>query len=367
MFGRSRTARRLDASLKEARELPYDPENDRYVIFSDLHMADRSPGVDSFSSNEVVYLHALQHYLDEDFNLVLNGDVEEGWEVKPRQVREAYRATTYAMERRFVDEGGSRHTRIWGNHDDLWRDRKRVNKHLVPVLGEGIQVYRGLKLGEHILITHGHQGDIASDTFSTISRWSVRYGWRWVQKLTKLTRVRAATNHSVRRSRDKALYRWARDRKKLLIAGHTHRPMFGDVPEMNDLVDLLNRLEQDVSHGDPSPQLRATVEYLRSNIRRMDKRTPKEGHVPCYFNGGSCLNADGITGIELDRGTIRLVAWKLANATPRTEPGSGTEKVQFDIRREVFEEASLTSLFERIEEGVRLPGGLKDESEEKAA
>ena len=60
----------------------YQLESDRYIIFSDVHKGDRETGSDDFQRNEMIYCYALQYYLDHDYRLILNGDIEEGWEAE---------------------------------------------------------------------------------------------------------------------------------------------------------------------------------------------------------------------------------------------------------------------------------------------
>lgn len=349
---RKSTAKKLDRTYRESLYLPFDLRRDRAVIFSDLHMADRTPGVDEFVRNEMIYCHALQQYDSNGFRLVLNGDVEEGWEARPRVISEHYRDTAYAMERKFADRGQPWHVRIVGNHDNLWGKSSRVEKHLWRMLGP-VRVWPGLRLGEDIFIAHGHQGDPFSDTLSYVSAFSVRHGWRWLQRGLKMSTARTSNNHLIRKRRDEALYSWAQSRGKLLIAGHTHRSMFGDVPEPNQLVAMLKKMERDLPMSPEPFQVRATIEHLRKTIEKLDISGSTGEPLPCYFNSGSCVHSDGITGIEIDQGQIRLVKWELVNTLPEGETLAQAGELMLRIERKVFREANLLDIIARIHEGTR--------------
>ena len=55
---------------------------------------------------------------------------------------------------------------------------------------------------------------------------------------------------------------------------------------------------------------------------------------PTYFNSGCCCFTDGdITGIEIDRGCIRLVKWELVDESPA---------------RTVLEEVALSKIIQEI-------------------
>lgn len=343
----TRTSERLGEAWRNSPSFPLRLEEDRYVIFSDVHMADRTPGVDDFVRNEMIYCHALQHYYDQGYNLILNGDIEEGWECKPRAIREAYFDTAYALERRFAIAGSPKHIRIYGNHDSLWENRVKVQKFLWPALGE-VTVFPGVRLGEHIFVTHGHQGDWLGDTISVVSHWSVRHGWRWLQRLTRLTNARAATQNLIRQKRDAILYQWALDKGILLVAGHTHRSMFGDVPESGYLSQLLEHLEKQLPQHSAPYEVMASIDYLHKTLAQTKQGKESRESVPCYFNSGSCVHVNGITGIEIDRGEIRLTKWQLEDARSQDKAYTLKEGLLFAIERKIYQQANLCEMIDRI-------------------
>lgn len=325
-FEQRQTFKALDTYRKNAFRLSdYQLKQDRYIIFSDAHAGDRRKVVDEFQHNEGLYCHALRYYLDQDYGLILNGDMEEGWKNTYHDIISAYESSTYALESEFARQGERRHLRIWGNHDADWADHRLVKTHLAPVLKRPVQVHPAVILGDRMIITHGHQGDPNADYMARFSQMVVRYLWQPLQWVFNLERRVISDFNVAWRRREHHLYEWARQRQMLLIAGHTHRPMFHEVGNVNSLtllrdnlshqlnlvtdqyrryllqaaLDYVNRLIDAVGTGEEPPLHEVEPEVVRS-LPRM---------TPCYLNSGSCLSNEGITGIEIDRGEVRLIKW----------------------------------------------------------
>lgn len=357
---RDYTFESLDTAQKDALRISdYQIESDRYAILSDVHKGDRERGSDDFQRNEMVYCHALQYYLDHDYRLILNGDIEEGWEAEYPAIIQAYESTAFAMERHFARQGEGRYIRIWGNHDFDWEDPQQVEQHLAPVLGP-VQVYPAVFLGDRIFIVHGHQGDRYSDRGSDFSRFVVRYFWRPLQRTFGLKSNRAAENNLIRRNRDRYLYEWAKANRLLLIAGHTHRPMFRSFSKTYQLKlirdELVERLK---STTDPYMRylLPAAIERINQVIQASTEELEEDKEVsrieddplPCYFNDGCCVHTNGITGTEIDQGEIRLVKWEVSD----TYCDRGQEVIRrpglfATIERKIYQSGDLGEILSNI-------------------
>lgn len=280
---RARTFAALTDAWHGALHIPtFSLHKDRYVILSDVHKGDGGPRSDDFLHNRDIYLHALNYYRRGGFRLVLNGDIEEGWKARYSAIIDAYESDAFALEREFAREGHDHYLRIYGNHDEDWADPKQVRRYLWPALGR-VQVHPAVVLGRRIFIVHGHQGDMNADRFSWISRRVIRHLWRPMQHKFEVSTLRAAGNNWIRRRRDQFLYEWARASRLLLIAGHTHRAMFESCARENQAIDF-------------------------NTIRAAN-----------YLNDGCCVHTDCMTGIEIDRGEIRLVRWDIpgCNVAPQ--------------------------------------------------
>ena len=314
----------LDRALRRVGQPePLDVGGARLVIFSDHHKG-AGDKADDFRDSAPAYGVALAYYLEQGYSLYVLGDVEELWECRAETVLRTY-PHIFRQEAQFQRLG--RYQRFWGNHDDLWRHEGPVERILAPVLGGGLRVREGVRyrvshgateLGELVLL-HGHQGDDASDVYAAISKHFVRFVWRPIQRLTSWGRTTPAKDYALREQHDTAMYLWARSvKRRILVAGHTHRPVFESKTEVGRLQEQFDALRFRLA-ADP------TSEILRAQVREAERKleTAKEKqsqspegdpsdrrNKPCYFNVGCCSFRDGdITGIEIDSGHIRLVKW----------------------------------------------------------
>lgn len=341
------------ASERESREgaTSLDISSMRCIIFSDLHRGARN-GADDFRRTERIYNAALAYYFRLGYTLVLLGDVEELWEERPKPVLGAHEYTIN-LEAQFHQQG--RYIRIWGNHDDEWQYESRVKRHLVPLYnGTPLRVPESLKirivdgaqeLGTLFLV-HGHQGDAKSDQFSGISRLVVRYIWRPIQRLTHFSFNGPAKDWALREKYNIAMCRWAEKQEKLvLIAGHTHRPVFSSQSHEAEIAAKLELLEKELSSMPTREQLEslaileAELEWIRAQEGQMPGREHSVPEAkPCYFNAGCCCFSDGdITGIEIADKGIRLVRWpdKAGEPEPHVLAEDSLEKVLSACSREV--------------------------------
>jgi hypothetical protein len=346
---RQRVKEGLDAAFDDpdVTETELAIDRDRLVIFSDHHRGARD-GADDFWRCERSYHAALGYYLEHRYRLVLLGDVEELWENKPEEPIRAY-GRTLALEREFHSQ--RRLDRFWGNHDDAWRHEGEVHTHLHPrfpdlVVREALKLRvteAGQRLGL-IFLVHGHQGTLDSDRLSAFSRLPVRYLWRPIQRRFKIASTTPARDFKLRAVHDDAMFRWAlgrRDAKPVLIAGHTHRPVFSTPdpkPERSPdaVAEALRQLREAGGTADELADLRAELELVQTPPFG---ESPKEMPVPCYFNTGCCSFGDGdVTGLELADGEIRLVRWLNDEYEPRKKRLAEPRKL-----RDVFTEVHAAS------------------------
>jgi predicted phosphodiesterase len=294
----------------------------RIVVLSDHHRGVRD-GADDFRRCERAYNAAVAHYLESGHDLILLGDVEELWEGDAGEVIASY-PRTYALEADFASR--KRYRRIWGNHDEEWRDARHVEEHRDALGGKGAVVREAIRLqvlqdggflGE-LFFVHGHQGTDDSERYKWLSRLVVRKIWRPLQRRLQIPSTTPATDWDLREQHDEAMFAWARSAptRPVVIAGHTHRPVFGvgrREPVVSQPLEELERAFEDAGRDGATPerlaQLRAEIEFGYAEARRYD-RPPIPVVPPCYFNTGCCSFGDGdISGLELADGRIRLVRW----------------------------------------------------------
>jgi hypothetical protein len=309
----------------------FDLGTGRMIVLSDVHRGARN-AADEFRVAERAYRAALAYYLRLGYTLVLLGDAEELWEERPLAVLTSYRETD-DLEAEYHRLG--RYWRIWGNHDDEWQYPERVEELLQPIYGgdplctyEGLMVRvmeDGAALGELFLV-HGHQGDRKADHWSPISRLVIRYLWRPYQRLTHARVNTPATNWDLRYKLNRAMYAWAEQQSKLvLVAGHTHNPVFRSRSLAAQIELRLAALEQEAGAAPSAAQLEeqaqllASLEWVRTEAQEAQRESDGIAFdKPCYFNTGCCCYDDGdITALELADGEIRLVRWPDADGEAR--------------------------------------------------
>jgi len=349
------TKESTEASLQDAfrkaqnNTVHFDIQNDKWILFSDLHKGAKNRA-DDFRRCEEHYVTALNHYFKEGYSLCVMGDAEELWEEFPGTVISKTNAS-FAAEKRFHDEG--RYLRLWGNHDEIWANSKTVARLLQPSYGqrhlsilESILLEaddRAQPLG-NILLIHGHQGTQNEGGNNDFSKWILHNIWRPVQVLTGFSCNTPATDWRLRRDRDKILYQWVVNKPGLvLIAGHTHAPVFASYTHRARLISKLStaranietlseeRRTEEIHRFD---KLSSELQTLEGKLDAEERQAsePLENPLPCYFNTGCCSFEDGdITGIEMSVGKIRLVRWPDDNDNPRPKV------LQEDSLKEIFQ------------------------------
>jgi hypothetical protein len=326
----TRIERGLDEAYGDADRREIELSDLRAVVFSDHHRG-RGDGADDFRRCESAYCAALAWYLEEGYELWLLGDVEELWENGPRKVMERYDAVL-DLEGRF----GERAWRFYGNHDMAWRSRGFVAKWLganAPADGRVKEALRiavtdgGRSLGI-VFLVHGHQGTIDSGNLLVVpfSRFAVRVFWGTLQRLFGFASTSPSTDEALRGRHDRAMAAWADKQEEALvmIAGHTHHPVFADTrpPDLDaEVAAAQAAYDRAVQDGVGVPAAGAALELAKARKRREEPYDPPDLKRPSYFNTGCCSFGDGdVTGIELADGRIKLVRWldDGGKATPHT-------------------------------------------------
>jgi hypothetical protein len=166
-----------------------------------------------------------------------------------------------------------------------------------------------------LFLVHGHQGTLDSDRYGGLSRLVVRNVWRPFQQRFRIPSTTPSRDFALRAGHNDAMYEWAKGRteKLVLIAGHTHQPVFSD-PKIKterkaDIVGEELKLLRETGNATPAQLAALRAEYELVQTQQFGD-PPKRMPVPCYFNTGCCSYGDGdVTGIEISDGLIRLVRW----------------------------------------------------------
>lgn len=247
----------LSRIYNSAEQIPYN-DYSRFILMSDCHRGDGSRS-DSFYKNENIFLAALTHYYNKNYTYIELGDGDELWENKELSDIIRVHSKSFALLSKLYKEG--RLYFIFGNHDMV-----KKNSYTKPNFYRKIKIHEALVLRhadteDKIFLLHGHQADFINNQMWKWSRFLVRYVWKRLELIGVQDPTSTAKNYKKRGLIERKLAGWAIEENKMLIAGHTHRSVFPEVGE------------------------------------------------PLYFNDGSCVHPNCITGIEITDGNISLVKW----------------------------------------------------------
>jgi UDP-2,3-diacylglucosamine pyrophosphatase LpxH len=268
------TLKRVSRVFKAADEIPFD-DSSRIVLMSDCHRGNGS-WADDFGKNQNLYFAALKHYYKENYTYIELGDGDELWKFKKLSDIVSIHSHVFWLLSKFYKEG--RLHIIYGNHDMVKRYDKFVKDNMYEYFDEKerkhiplfpkIKIHEGLILkhkatGHRIFLIHGHQGDVINDQMWRLGRLLVRYLWGTLSGFGIDDPTSAAKNYDKKDEVENRLAEWVQKENQMLIAGHTHRPVF-----------------------------------------------PEAGDIP-YFNDGSSVHPRCITAIEIESGNITLVKWNV--------------------------------------------------------
>lgn len=262
--------KKLDKIFNKSKRMNIN-KNSKIVIMSDCHRGIGN-ALDNFLDNKKIFESALRYYYNNGFTYIELGDGDEMWEVKNyKKIIQQY-IDSFKLLKKFNDV--SRLIMIYGNHDMAKKSFSIMKKYFYTYYNEitkkDEELLRNLIPCEalvlnynnlDIFLIHGHQVDFLNSNLWKLSRFLVRYVWRFLEYGGINDPTSAAKNNKVKNSVERKLQKWSNKNNTILIAGHTHRAIF---PLSNNGL---------------------------------------------YFNDGSCIHPDGITCIEIINGCIRLVKW----------------------------------------------------------
>jgi len=263
---------KLTAAFANALRLPLSSAS-RYVFISDCHRGNGTAN-DTFLKNQNLFFAALQYYYDNQYTYIELGDGDELWQNRSMsQISEIHDDVFWMMSEFQRD---NRLYLIYGNHDIIKRSPsfslRYCNRYyysetrcLRPLLPD-LRFYEGIILNDtegesDIYLAHGHQADFINSTLWRVSRFLVRHLWEPLERIGFINPTSAARNITKKDTIERHLTEWATKNRRILITGHTHRPMLDE-----------------------------------------KKETP-------YLNTGSCVHPRCITAIELQNRCFTLVKW----------------------------------------------------------
>ncbi len=280
---------------------------DRWVIFSDLHLGNGGRN-DDFKANAGLFTTVLRdYYLAGRSGLILNGDIEELQRFSIESIKRHW-DEVYRLFAEF-DRAGALY-RLVGNHDLLlaWDP---ATAHLVR------EALRFRYQDDEIFIFHGHQ---TKKAYAKPNLW-IYLTLRYLANPLRIQNVSVSQDSTKQFRTEQRVYRFASKQKLLTIIGHTHRPLFESMSKLDTIkfrVEHLCRAYVEASAAGKE-QIEASILEYRSELERLSRRKNSSATisslynadlvVPCMFNSGAVVGKHGITCLELGDGDITLVHW----------------------------------------------------------
>ncbi len=297
----------LSELYDSAPTIPID-KNDKWVIMSDWHLGNGGDRDDFNKNSDLVPAVLENYYLDRDFNLILNGDIEELQKFSLKSIKKEY-AHLYALLDLFQEKG--QYIKLVGNHDfDLFVEAEFPNHLLLSAVKLDYH-------GDVLFVFHGHQATNLFEKYNNLLGFLFRYLVKPIGIKNMSTAYQSKRKFSV----EKKVYHFSSQHKIVSIIGHTHRPLF---ESMSKIDTLKFRIEQNCREYPGAGKkkkikLEQEIYKLRSELDDFYQKNKKLGLrsslyasnilIPCIFNSGCAIGKRGLTAIEIKKGNIYLVHW----------------------------------------------------------
>jgi len=290
----------------------------RYVIFSDLHLGNGG-GADNFVHNQKIMNKALRFYKEENYNLILLGDIEEFWQFSLDEIKKKYGNNIYKQIREFGDK---KVYRVFGNHDIEWKmfiDPVRNNPVGSRKSNEALKM-KDINGNIKILLLHGHQGSLGSDRLGWFSRFFVRL-FRPIEAFFHsigFIGENSSPKSRVIKEYEQIFYDWAKKNKIIIICGHSHRAIFASTSYYKELEKRIEKIENKISKINKKDEIKKLYREKKklNSSKNSEKKKGRDINIrdkkeqkPCYFNSGCGCYKKGITAIEIIEDEIQLVKW----------------------------------------------------------
>ena len=339
----------LKRLLDSCQTLPLK-KKDKYVIFSDLHIGNRTSRDDFNRNGEMLTRVLKEHYFPQGYTLILNGDIEELQKFSINLIYERWRDFFDAV---MEFKKKNRLIKLIGNHDLELQAHPKVG------INEGL--IEGLRFswnGHTIFMVHGHQ---ASGLFTKYN-WFVGGILKYLAYPLHIKNRSAAHDSKRKYMVEKRIYKFSEQMGILSIIGHTHRPLFESHSKRDSLrfsIEILLRDYPDMSKKQKG-ETRTKIEHLREELSNLSKKerkgfkTPSFYNenilLPCLFNSGCAIGKRGMTGIELTGECITLVHWfdRSKKIKKYWEKGPVYAHPESNIRKRIINEDQLGYIFNRI-------------------
>lgn len=326
-------------------------DSDKIVIFSDLHLGNGGYQDDFRQNSDLFRKILLEYYLENDYTLVLNGDIEELYKFRINQIQSAW-SDVFEIFHEFKKK--NKLIKIFGNHD--YELHKYYHHGFSNDLLEGVRLnYQK----DTLFIYHGHQTSSYLEDYNRFSSWFGRY----ILNPIGYKNITLPVDDASKFKTEKIAYNFASSKKVISVLGHTHRPLF----ESHSRIDSIKLQIEFLIARLNGKKIENTeividkIKFLKLELENIYKEKNDSNHrnslyndklmVPCLFNSGSVIGKRGSTGIEIKNGNISLVYWFDQRRSNRYLNYEGVKSKRLnnsDYFKAIFKKDKLESIFLRI-------------------
>ena len=339
----------LDKLYKVSSVIPVT-KKDKIVIFSDLHMGEGGKH-DDFISNSSLFFYALKHYyLERNYKLILNGDVEELQRYSYNAIYQRWKKVYHMFDNFAIDD---KLIKIIGNHDIGLLSNENIS-YPYPVTESVNLDFRN----QNIFVFHGHQASRKYNFQNAMIGYTLRYF------ANPLGIKNYSVSHNSRKKYriEKNVYDFSSVKKIMSVIGHTHRPLFESLPKLERIKYRLEQLMREYSAKDlkKDKRIEQVVSIYKNELSKLyEKKSHKKNpniynsmiHVPVLFNSGCVIGKRGMTCLEIVNGKIRLIHWFDKKISKKYLNHTGYEPQQMndsDFFRLIINKERMNYLFARI-------------------
>ncbi|MFY0601202.1 MAG: hypothetical protein JXR03_16115 [Cyclobacteriaceae bacterium] len=339
----------LDLLYSEAPEFKLR-KRDKWVIFSDLHMGDGG-STDDFKANSDLFAKVLRdHYLKEEYGLILNGDVEELQRFSLNKISKQWGEVYDVFDRFAVDD---KLLKTIGNHD-LELSVMENNPFQYKLLDAFKLKYKK----NDLFVFHGHQ---ASKKFHKHNK-AIGFTLKYLANPLGIKNYSVAHDSNKQYKIEKRAYGYSAYNKIASVIGHTHRPLFESLHKVERLKYKIEELCRELAHMKvPDNKIIEVIKTNKKDLKKYYKNNADTNfqnyvyntifHIPCLFNSGCVIGKRGMTCLEVEDGKIRLVHWFDKRISKKYLHKSGYEPEALggtDYYRMILNEETLEYIFTRI-------------------
>lgn len=335
--------------IADCPEEPLDPDA-RYIFLSDLHMGNGGSRDDLAPNRALIETMLERWYLERDYYLILNGDIEDLSKFPLRAIEGAWPKLLDTIKR-FAERGKLR--KIVGNHDYDLLARRDYPWQLLP----GLVYQSGVN---KLFVFHGHQASSLYVKYDYVSDFLIRYFARPLR-----IKNSGVSKDSHRRFRtEKRIYRAARTLGVIAVTGHTHRPLFESQAKYDRLRIRIEELLLLMNENTPDMRevIRTEIQFYLAEMQTLADAHEREKKtqslygsgpflIPCIFNSGCATGKHGITALEIENGEISLVYWMSSDTTRPYITSEALDRATPDgvAFRYTLQRDRLDAIFTRIE------------------